>query len=71
MIISERGQITIPKELRERYGFLPNTEVEFHARDGALELRKKKGSVREAVGGVYGKKRLSAGTDELMKLLRP
>lgn len=71
MKIGERGQVTIPQELREKYGFLPETEVEFRVRDGVLELRKKEGRVREVVRGMYGKKRLEAGTDELMKLLRP
>jgi AbrB family looped-hinge helix DNA binding protein len=30
MKIGERGQITIPKKLREKYGFFPNIEVEFN-----------------------------------------
>ncbi|MEE9218140.1 MAG: AbrB/MazE/SpoVT family DNA-binding domain-containing protein, partial [Acidobacteriota bacterium] len=38
MKVTERGQVTIPKELRERFGFLPDTEVEFQVRDGALQL---------------------------------
>jgi AbrB family looped-hinge helix DNA binding protein len=29
MRITSRGQITIPKEIREQAGLLPNTEVEF------------------------------------------
>ena len=29
MKISERGQVTIPQEIREKYGFLPDTDVEF------------------------------------------
>ena len=31
MRISERGQITIPKPLRERFGMNPNVEVEIRA----------------------------------------
>ena len=30
MKISERGQITIPKHLRDRYGMTHNVEVEIH-----------------------------------------
>lgn len=71
MKIGERGQVTIPRELREKYGYLPETEVEFRVRGGVLELRKKETAVREAVRAMYGKKRLAAGTDELMKMLRP
>lgn len=29
MIVGERGQITIPKKLRDKYGLLPGIEVEF------------------------------------------
>jgi len=29
MHINEKGQVTIPKDIRDRYGFLPFTEVEF------------------------------------------
>ena len=29
MKIGERGQVTIPKDLRDRYGLLPNAEVDF------------------------------------------
>ena len=33
MRISERGQITIPKELRERFGLHHNVEVDISATD--------------------------------------
>ena len=29
MRVTERGQVTIPKSIRERFGFEPETEVEF------------------------------------------
>ena len=29
MKIGERGQVTIPKDIREKYGLLPRTEVDF------------------------------------------
>jgi AbrB family looped-hinge helix DNA binding protein len=29
MKIGERGQVTIPKELRDRYGLQPDTDVDF------------------------------------------
>jgi len=41
MKIGERGQVTIPKELRERFGLGPNTEVEFHAVRNAIIVKKK------------------------------
>jgi AbrB family looped-hinge helix DNA binding protein len=70
MKVSERGQVTIPQELREQFGFLPETEVEFVVRDGALLLVKKPGSRHRAVERLYGQKRFGQPTDELLKLLR-
>ncbi len=40
MRITERGQITIPKLLRDKYGITPATELEFLERDGGLLLVK-------------------------------
>ncbi|MEN8132026.1 MAG: AbrB/MazE/SpoVT family DNA-binding domain-containing protein [Pseudomonadota bacterium] len=70
MKISERGQVTIPQELREKYGYLPNTDVEFIAKNGALMLIQKKSARRDALKSIYGKKKLKKSTDELMALLR-
>ncbi|MEX2569766.1 MAG: AbrB/MazE/SpoVT family DNA-binding domain-containing protein [Gemmatimonadota bacterium] len=70
MKITERGQVTIPRELRQKFGFLPDTEVEFIVRDGALELVRKPTHARERVRAIYGRAKLESSTDELMKLLR-
>ncbi len=40
MKIGERGQVTIPKKLRERFGLGPRTEVEFAVQSDKLVLRK-------------------------------
>ncbi len=34
--LSERGQITIPKKIREQLGLRPGQELEFETRDGLL-----------------------------------
>ena len=39
MRIGERGQVVIPKELRERFGLLPNTDAEFVVEKGRLLVR--------------------------------
>jgi len=70
MHISERGQVTIPQAMRERFGLLPHTEVEFTERDGMLVIRKKSTAVRQQIERLYGKKQFDRSTDELMKLLR-
>ena len=41
MRISERGQITIPKHLRERFGMNHNVEVEISPTEQGLLIRKR------------------------------
>ncbi|HMD99592.1 MAG TPA: AbrB/MazE/SpoVT family DNA-binding domain-containing protein [Terriglobia bacterium] len=41
MKIGERGQVTIPKELRERFGLRPDTEVDFQVINGSIVLEKR------------------------------
>ena len=40
MKVGERGQVTIPKEIRDRFGLRPNSEVEFSLVNGAIVLKK-------------------------------
>jgi AbrB family looped-hinge helix DNA binding protein len=40
MKIGERGQVTIPKDLREQFGLTPDTEVEFRVVNGSIVLKK-------------------------------
>jgi AbrB family looped-hinge helix DNA binding protein len=40
MKIGQRGQVTIPKKLRERFGLEPRIEVEFVDERGKLVLKK-------------------------------
>ena len=40
MKIGERGQVTIPKDLREKFGLKPETPVEFQVVNDAIFLRK-------------------------------
>ena len=53
MRISERGQITIPKHLRDRFGMSHNVEVEITPTNNGLLIRKKT-SVEHPVDRVYG-----------------
>ena len=70
MRVSERGQVTIPKEIRDQFGFGANTEVEFVVRDGRVELIRTPKSTDERIEALYGRKRFNHSTDELMGLLR-
>ncbi|MGH9355143.1 MAG: AbrB/MazE/SpoVT family DNA-binding domain-containing protein [Terriglobia bacterium] len=40
MKIGERGQVTIPKKLREKFGLKPETEVQFEVVNNSIRLRK-------------------------------
>ena len=40
MKVGERGQVTIPKQIRERFGIGPQAEVEFRVLNGAIVLSK-------------------------------
>lgn len=70
MRISERGQVTIPQELRNQYGLLPNTEVQFVPDENGLRLVVSPTSRAAEISALYGRKRFNRSTDELMALLR-
>ena len=40
MKIGERGQVTIPKNIREQFGLGPETEVEFRVVGGSIVVKK-------------------------------
>ena len=40
MKVGERGQVTIPKDIREKFGIRPNVEVEFQVVNGSIVLKK-------------------------------
>ncbi|HPY40259.1 MAG TPA: AbrB/MazE/SpoVT family DNA-binding domain-containing protein [Thiolinea sp.] len=70
MQISERGQVTIPLEYRTQFGFLPNTEVEFIARNNELVLVRKQTAKSQAIRALRGRKKIGMTTNQLMELLR-
>jgi AbrB family looped-hinge helix DNA binding protein len=69
MKIGERGQVTIPKELRERFGLLPNMEVEFVADEGGIRIQKRRAR-KSSVMDVFGILKKSAKTDTYMEEIR-
>ena len=76
MRVSERGQITIPKRLRDRFGMRHNVEVEIVPADGGLLIRKRS-AADHPVDGVYailGRDRdagdLPESTDDYLEELR-
>ncbi|MBI2264678.1 MAG: AbrB/MazE/SpoVT family DNA-binding domain-containing protein [Armatimonadetes bacterium] len=69
MKISERGQITIPKKLRGKYGLQKDVEIEFVPEEKGVLLRKRVLGRHplEAVFGILHKK---SRTDEYIEDVR-
>ena len=74
MRITSKGQVTIPQYIRERYGFMPETEVDFVERDGVVVLEAATGRRPDAADRLIAAMRGSAGgglsTDDIMQLTR-
>ena len=52
-IVSEKGQVTIPRGIRKCLGIVPGTVIEFEEREGLLVGRKQEPAI-DAVGRVTG-----------------
>lgn len=75
MRITSKGQVTIPVEIRERLGLLPNSEVEFTVEGAAVRIRKARGDRkrrrgRSIVEHLKGKATSGLTTDQIMALTR-
>lgn len=73
MRITSKGQVTIPLEIRERLGFLPDTEVVFEVAGNTVKIRKAAGSSRRGdavVARLKGRSRSRLTTDQIMALTR-
>jgi len=67
-IVADRGQVTIPKKIRDRLGIVPQTVLEFHEENGKLVAVKV--TEEDPVAKVIGCLKLKNSTDEIMKELR-
>jgi AbrB family looped-hinge helix DNA binding protein len=75
MRITSKGQVTIPMDIREKLGLLPNTEVEFSIDRDAVRMTKatKPGARsrgREIVEHMRGRGTGTMTTDQIMRLTR-
>ena len=75
MRITSKGQVTIPIEIRERLGLLPNSEVEFEVDGAAVRIRKARGRKassrgRSLVQRMTGKASSGMTTEQIMALTR-
>lgn len=67
-VVAERGQVTIPKPIRDRLGIRPKTVLEFHEDRGRV-IAVKVGK-QDPVGRVMGTLNIPGGTGEVMRQLR-
>lgn len=67
-IVSEKGQVTIPKPLRQRLGIKSGQVLEFKEEKGKLVATKI--GVEDPVASVTGILRTRLTTDEMMTILR-
>jgi antitoxin PrlF len=67
-IVSEKGQVTIPKLLRDRLGIRPGQVLDF--RDERGQLVATKVHQEDAVESVYGILKLKRTTNKLVTSLR-
>jgi antitoxin PrlF len=66
--VSEKGQVTIPKEIRDRLGIKSGEILDFYEDNGKIVAVKI--IQKDPVGAVYGILNISTNTDDLIKELR-
>jgi AbrB family looped-hinge helix DNA binding protein len=73
MHITSKGQVTIPQTIREEFGFLPHSEVDFVVVDGHVELRgrmSRRTQAEQWVARYRGSADAGLTTDEIMAMTR-
>ncbi|HEX5326705.1 MAG TPA: AbrB/MazE/SpoVT family DNA-binding domain-containing protein [Acetobacteraceae bacterium] len=75
MRIISKGQVTIPAEIREQAGLLPDTEVEFKFDGNVVQIvradtRNKRSRGARVVAHLRGRGDIAMSTDAIMALTR-
>ncbi len=73
MRITQKGQVTIPQEIREKLGLLPYVEVTFDVVGDAVRIRRAKGKKSRGqmmVDRLRGTAGSGLTTDEIMAMTR-
>ncbi len=73
MRITSKGQVTIPIEIRQRLGLLPDTEVEFEVVGTAVRVRRaanRRTRGQALVERMRGRASTKLTTDEILALTR-
>ena len=67
-VVSEKGQVTIPKPMRDRLGICPGESVEFREEPGRLVVERV--PVRDSLDELYGIVATKQRTDDFIRELR-
>lgn len=67
-IVSEKGQVTIPKALRAKLGLRPGTVLDFEADRGRLVGRKT--GARDVIDELYGSLKMDEPVDDYIERIR-
>lgn len=73
MMVTEKGQVTIPKEIRDKLGIRPGSQVDFLLVEDHIEVRLLPGGLgrgRSLVEKLWGSAGRGMSTDEIMALTR-
>ena len=72
MKVTTKGQVTIPLHIRESFGILPNTEVDFKVEKQRIYIERSNGSLskQNSYKRLRGVGTVKMTTDEIMKLTR-
>jgi AbrB family looped-hinge helix DNA binding protein len=75
MRVTSKGQVTIPLEIREKFGLLPDTEIEFIVEGRTVRIARREGEPgrgrgAKIVGRLRGTGSVRMRTDEILALTR-
>jgi AbrB family looped-hinge helix DNA binding protein len=72
MQVTSKGQVTIPQNIREKYGITSLSEVDFIEEKGRIYVVKRSNSNKSQsrIGKLRGIVRINLSTDEIMRLTR-
>ena len=74
MKLTIKGQVTIPKKYRQRYGLAPHTEVVFEEAPGGILIRPageaRSGEIRKSLEKVRGSADAGLSTGEILSMTR-
>jgi len=73
MRVTSKGQVTIPRDIRERMGITPQSEIEFSIEKGQVVLRKVSAGKRrgeQLIRRLRGRATVRMSTDQIMELTR-